>query len=373
MLTSLLIKVRIQFSFLKNRKTKQNELLKRMFWLDIIFNSPKGVKVSSVLLNLFNMKKFIFGTLFLALVGIGITSCKKEVIKNPINQKEIPSLDFNMTSDGKMLIFKTTGDYKTVLTDPSEEIKSKFLKELKNMNFTSYAEILSMSKSSENEDLLGDDDLAEILNSDWIVQIGDYLYRVNKPTESVYVLSASHTNQYNDLVNENLTNKNIRKFSTEDDVIELAESGAEGQKELFCSEGGVGSRSHTDQHGSEPNTTTGVTSTLRHSKFGVYFTIVMESYSNWPLSSFKFEFPASSNERRFKRRCESIEYVPYSGENQWTSIFSVSETKYKIKESITNFSKYHVRARCNYYQNNLFMTQSVFVSSSDWLEIRVNF
>ena len=131
-----------------------------------------------------------------------------------------------------MLIFKTTDDYKKVVNNPTEEIKSKFLKEVANFKHTTYSELLSKSKSSENDDLLGDDDLAQILNEDWIVQIGDYLYRVNKPTELVYVLPASNVSEYQDLVNENVANKNIRKFSTEDDVIELAESGAEGQKSL---------------------------------------------------------------------------------------------------------------------------------------------
>lgn len=319
------------------------------------------------------MKKLIYGTLFLALLGILVVGCKKEEIQNPITQKESTSSEFNLSSDGKMLIFKTTDDYKKVVNDPTEEIKSKFLKELANLKYTSYAKSSSPNKSSFSDDLLGDDDLAQILNEDWIVQIGDYLYRVNKPTESVYVLPTSNISEYQDLVNENKANKNIRKFSTEDDVVELAESGDEGQKGLFCGEDGVGSRSSSVNHGSAPNTNTGVTSTLRHSKFGIYFTIVMESYSNWALSQFKFEFPSNSDQRRFKRRCETVEYVPYSGTTQWQSLMSVNEAKYKIKENVSNFSKYHIRARCHYYNNDLFMSQSVLVSTSPWLEIRVNF
>ena len=314
----------------------------------------------------------MYGSLFLAIVGIGIFGCKKSMI-NPSNQNLSTSSEFNISSDGKMLIFKTTDDYKKVVNNPTEEIKSKFLKEVANFKHTTYSELLSKSKSSENDELLGDDDLAQILNEDWIVQIGDYLYRVNKPTELVYVLPASNVSEYQDLVNENVANKNIRKFSTEDDVVELAESGAEGQKSLFCGEGGVGSRSQSAQHGSALNTTTGVTSTLRHSKFGIYFTIVMESYSNSYLSQFKFEFPTSSNERRFKRRCQNVEYVPFSETDQWQSSMSVSEAQYKIRENISNFSKYHIRARCNYFQNDLFMSQSVLVTTSAWLEIRINY
>ena len=319
------------------------------------------------------MKKLIYGTLFLAFVGIGVIGCKKEVIQNPIPKEVKTNSEFNISSDGRMLIFKTTADYKKVVNDPTAEIKSKFLKDLNKLKYTSYSDLLSMSKSSENDNLLGDDDLAQILNEDWIVQIGDYLYRVNKLTESVYVLPVVNISEYQDLVNENKSNKHIRKFSTEDDVVELAESGAEGQKGLFCGEDGVGSRSEDAVHGSEIGKNTGVKSKLRHSKYGIYFTIVMESYSNWALSQFKFEFPEDPNQRRFKRRCETVEYVPYSGTNQWRSLMSVREAKYKIRENVSNFSKYHIRARCHYYQNDLFMSQSVLVSTSPWLEIRVNF
>lgn len=319
------------------------------------------------------MKKFMYGTLFLALVGIGIVGCKKEINLKPTNQVESSNSDFNISSDGRMLIFNSTTDYGLVMSNNSKEVKSKFQKELLKMQFTSYAESISTGKTLGNNNLIGDDDLAQILNSDWIVQIGNYLYRVNKPTESVFVLPSSHVSQYQDLVNENLTNKNIRKFSTEDDVIELAESGAEGQKELFCSEGGVGSRFDSSEHGSSLTTTTGVTSTLRHSKYGIYFTIVMESYSQWPLSNFKFEFPTNADQRKHKLRCETVEYVPYSGTDQWSSILSVNQAKYKIQESIKNFSKYYIRARCHFYHNDLYNSVSGLVSSSDWLEIRVNY
>jgi hypothetical protein len=322
--------------------------------------------------NLSNMKKLMYGALFLAAVGIGVVGCRKESLQKQMVQDVNSSSEFNITSDGRMLIFESIDDYKKVVNDPSDESKAKFLNEVANLKHTTYAELLSLKKSESN-DLLGDDDLAQILNEDWIVQIGDYLYRVNKPTESVYVLPASNVDQYEDLVNENKSNKNIRKFSTEDDVIELAENGAEGQKGLFCGEGGVGSRSATINHGSAPNTNSGVTSTLRHSKFGIYFTIVMESYSNWALSQFKFEFPTSSDQRRFKRRCETVEYVPYSGTNQWQSLMSVTEAKYKIRENVSNFSKYHIRARCHYYHNDLFMSQADLVSTSAWLEIRINY
>lgn len=175
------------------------------------------------------------------------------------------------------------------------------------------------------------------------------------------------------MVAENTANKHIRKFSTEQDVIELAESGDEGLKGIFCGESGVGSRSQTSTHGSQIGLTSGVASAIRHSKYGVYFTIVVESESNWPLGQFKFEFPTDSNQRRYKTRCQSVQYVGYNGTSQWQSMTSVNYAKYKIKENISNFSKYHVRAKCNYFQNDLFGGNLTAISSSQWMEIRINY
>jgi hypothetical protein len=43
------------------------------------------------------MKKLIYGTLFLAFVGIGVIGCKKEVIQNPIPQEVKTNSEFNIS------------------------------------------------------------------------------------------------------------------------------------------------------------------------------------------------------------------------------------------------------------------------------------
>lgn len=319
------------------------------------------------------MKKFICTCLLLSSIIIYLACDKDQIEFSDIDKTETILQELEgISSDGRMLIFSTTEDYKKIVNDPSKEIRLDFSNKVKKLQHTTYAEHLALSKAKNNYDLIDDDDLSQILNKDCIVQIGDYLYRINKPNESVYVLPAKNISEYHDLVNENKKNENIRKFSTSEDVLELAESASEGQKSWFCAEAGVSSRSQSASHGSQIGSTEGTNTTLRHKKYGIYFTIVMESNSNWALSQFKFAFSSNSERRRYKRKCKPIEYVPYSGNNQWESLMSVSSAKYKIRESATNFSKYHIRARCNYYHNDLFMTESVLVSSSPYLEIRVN-
>jgi hypothetical protein len=209
-----------------------------------------------------------------------------------------------------------------------------------------------------------DHDLGKMLNTDGVIILGEYAVKVDVTNQQVYVSPESNlATHYADLIAGNVSNKAVKSFSTEDDVVEILINGVS----FKCSESGVGSRnSPASQSGGQNNPL--VNSLLRHSKFGIYFTLVIESSSSWPLSQFKYEFSSNTNERRFKRRCQNMEYVG----QYWTSIPSVYSAKYKFKESVKNFSKYHLKARCHYYHNDLFMTTPTLVSTSGWMEIKIN-
>ena len=89
------------------------------------------------------------------------------------------------------------------------------------MNHKTYKEVKEETKS--NVDLVGDEYLAQILNNDLSVQIGDWIFRVNKSSEKVFALPVEHAEYYNDLINENTSNKLVLEFTTEDDVFYLLE------------------------------------------------------------------------------------------------------------------------------------------------------
>jgi hypothetical protein len=164
------------------------------------------------------MKKLIYGALFLTSIGISFVACKKKEIKveNQINQVSTPP---EVTTDGKVLSFKSYEDYDKLVSQNDKKTELEFLKKVNKLKFTSYEEKKKLLKS-EN-DLVGDVFLSQILNEDLCVEIGDWIFKVNKPVEKVYALSKSHSEMYTDLVNENTSNNHILEFSTEDDVFEL--------------------------------------------------------------------------------------------------------------------------------------------------------
>ena len=80
--------------------------------------------------------------------------------------------------------------------------------------------------------------LAEILNENKIVKIGNHIIKVDLHTEQVLVLNSKYNSEYSDLVSNNFDNEHIMVFSTEDEVLTLLEEGSGGTinaRELSCS------------------------------------------------------------------------------------------------------------------------------------------
>ena len=77
------------------------------------------------------MKKVLLRRgVFSILLAASVVSCKKEEIQNPTTKDVKTNSEFNISSDDRMLIFKSTEDYEKVVNNPTEQIKSSFLKRL---------------------------------------------------------------------------------------------------------------------------------------------------------------------------------------------------------------------------------------------------
>lgn len=177
------------------------------------------------------MKKLIFGGVFLAVVGTGIVGCKKETIISNNNKTSslIEKDGLRFFSENGMLVFNSVEDYELSISDLTADEESYFVSTINGLNYTSYTEELA-NQGANAVDLIGDNVLSAILNKDRVVQIANYLYKVNIQNEKVFVLPKTKISELSDLINENKTNKNIRQFSIGDDVIYLAESGDPGEK-----------------------------------------------------------------------------------------------------------------------------------------------
>ena len=299
-------------------------------------------------------------------------ACKKEEIQakssNNVSPNQSGLVESSSSTKSSFLVFKSSEEF-DVLANTDEQNRKVLMSKLEKDQFVSYQESKQLEKSSS--DLIGDDFLSSILNKDLIVQIGNYLYKVNKSIEKVFVLPVINLNEYSDLVSENKLNKHIRVFSTEDNVIELAESGAAGEKALFCKDDGVGSRNHSTSYYHKIGVNNYVIKhNLRHRKYGIYFTLDVFSETNQPYGGkFKYEFSNSGTEGQWRIRCGSWGSVAGS-----TSSSFSNTTWYQrdIHHSSTNYNKYNIRVRVYYYSGVVNNANIEDVSTSNWMQIRVN-
>lgn len=161
------------------------------------------------------MKKLIYGTLFLALAGIGVVGCKKEIASNNQTNKSqgVKEKSILYRVENGMLVLNTVDDFDQLIELSTED----FNQTLKDLDYTSYIETLNANEVNTIEDGF----LSVVLNRDQAVQIQNYIYRINKASNKVFALHKDYFSSYSDLITENTSNKYILEFSTEDNVFEL--------------------------------------------------------------------------------------------------------------------------------------------------------
>lgn len=221
------------------------------------------------------MKKLIYGTLFLALVGIGVVGCKKDNSITNIDSKmtkSVYTVDVirGLEKVGSILSFKTSEDYIDFLKDTLDSKWERFDKFTNDQGFQNYF-VQNPLENNDSDSMYMDEYLGKLLNSDGVVQIGDYIYKVDLLTGIVGVLNSSYSSEYDDLVALNTSNKNIRKFTTEDDVIELAESGAESTAKSCGGIDGTEQATSVVDFGTVSGTIRRCQGSVRHFVGGVFF------------------------------------------------------------------------------------------------------
>jgi hypothetical protein len=173
------------------------------------------------------MKKLIYGTLFLALVGIGVVGCKKEVSSLNTTSENVSSPYKGVTIANNMLTFETNEDYFKIVNDSSYKVREDFTLFLKTLNFKNYFSA-SQKKSEGSQEM--DEFFGQILNQNGCIQIGENVFKIDLLKERVFVMKNSMLNEYySDLINGNLQVENILEFQLTDDIFTILEGGV-GEK-----------------------------------------------------------------------------------------------------------------------------------------------
>jgi hypothetical protein len=126
------------------------------------------------------------------------------------------------TANGNVMNFSGVASYETYADDESRWSSLRSIAE-QSSTLTTLAE---QEASSENDiDTLYPEFLKEVLNTDYIFQIGDYLIKIDLVNDRGLVIAAGNSNAYEDLVNNNLSASGMMVLDGDEDFgLELLEA-----------------------------------------------------------------------------------------------------------------------------------------------------
>jgi len=173
-------------------------------------------------------KRIIYVTSIILFLGIGIVGCKKE-LSTKVSEENEKSFRMKKTTSNlysvhnNMLVINSVEDFDDLIDLANE----KLYQQLIDLDYVAYQETVI----DDSLNVIDDAFLSAVLNKDFVVQIGNYIYRINKPSEKVYALHKDHYDNYSDLISENIGNSKIFQFSTEDDVFDMLSERKEKNKD----------------------------------------------------------------------------------------------------------------------------------------------
>lgn len=193
------------------------------------------------------------------------------------------------------------------------------------------------------------------MNPDGVVEIGENIIRINLVKEKVYVLNKKHIGSYNDLLAENVSNKKILVFSTDQEVLTELKQVQNGRTDLLCfkesgASGNDGPYIRTIDCGGFRGA-----GFIKYQKYGVYFSLVVEmTQEMYTISSgfveggrpafnwLEFEYSGS-----YKPKCKGVVNVGLTNVKNGDS--QDSNKKVRIYESaVTALNTYNINGRFRY-------------------------
>ena len=306
------------------------------------------------------MKKQILNLSLLGLLTLGLFSCTKEDTK-------ITASNPSSSAPSNLMVFESVDAYESLFEDPSttdqkvNTIAARF--GTYNGGASRVGSIL--------EDTLYPEFLQKILNDDYIVQIDNWLIKVDAAKEQVLALEINKSNEYVDLAKSNLNNKNIQVYSTNDDVINMLKNGVLTNAKLFCKDNGAEPKQNdgdaianinflTTSQSSSSSTVelkkTRYYIETRYLRLGIYFELKCKAYNSW------FYGVALNATGKYKIACEDKD-VPF---DQWeyVQINDSGDAVCKPYIGSKKLTKYSLTAKAFTKSNDYYSNQSILATPS---------
>lgn len=218
-------------------------------------------------------------------------------------------LAFIKVNDGK-IIFDSFDSFRNMLED--DALMENFYQETSLLRVNSPDKYFRLA-NYENDDSI--DFLDQLLDQHKMVSIGDYTFRIDLSSKSVYVVPFGSLLE-NSLIQEDYAAKGVMKFSTDDDVLDLLEDGYTSSPQtanlaILCG-GGCSSfdlSTPTTPFVPTPNT---FSTRVRYFKAGIYFELSYHFYMNvalGPLALTNLNSPISTHQAIYRGNCRRSDLV----------------------------------------------------------------
>lgn len=267
-----------------------------------------------------------------------MVGCKKENVRE--NEVQNTPNEFGVSTDGKMLIFKTVDDYEKTIDGANANKHEILFQTIEGLQFKNY---FSKSETKSNEENAMDNFLGKLLNPDGVIQIEDHIYKVDLPNEKVYVIEIKNKEtDYNDLVAGNSSNKNVSVYSTDDDVLHAVKEGVVEK----C--GGIGSFDKSTSKISPPpcHDLIPFDCRIRFFKGGIIFNLYAEANAYYASIGFYNMYLELNPVYYVKRPCGSSNTTgPYNVVNYQSSIGASLYQKFQSYQGSRNLNQCQFRAR----------------------------
>lgn len=232
--------------------------------------------------------------------------------QDPLVDKETSiseGLEFIKISDGKM-IFDSFESFRNMLED--DALMEDFYQETSLLRVNSSDKYFRLASFDDDDSI---EFLDQLLDQNKMVSIGDYTFRIDLPSESVYVVPFGSPLE-NSLIQEDYAAKGVMKFSTDDDVLDLLEEGYTSSPKtanlaILCG-GGCSSfdlSTPTTPFVPFPNS---FSTRVRYFKAGIYFELSYHFYMDvtvGPVALTNLNSPISTHQAIYRGNCRRSDLV----------------------------------------------------------------
>jgi hypothetical protein len=289
-----------------------------------------------------NMKN-LFKNFSLAILAVVFLACsKKSDHVEPTSATTTPTEEVSI-KNGRM-VFADVSNYETIVVDKTK--RESTLRSTRTANF------LALGSDSSKAELYNSEFLQRILNQDGIVQIKNWIIKVDLEKELCYVLDEKYESDYQDLLAGNAANKNIQVYSTDEDVLELLMNNQSSARAsgLFCKDRQATSKKDDGYAYINVDNTMRLDSKVVYQKAGIYFSLQGKVKAQekvvgiWVAKGLDMRL---DYDYRLNVRCGYYD----AGANVIRQ--STNEINYRAYENIRGLKNYRYTIRTNVYDNNV--------------------